>query len=107
MAQFFLKDFTQPTLIKTFDKRTKFLVQVIGPGSLQLGTTRNELMQNYGLLLSQGTGGPNNIESLEWIGELWASCTDPNTQCIFIFPELTEYQRRVFDSAQPGAGGCA
>lgn len=102
----FLKDATQPTQVKTFDKRTKFLVQVVGPGTLQIGTNRNELMQNYGLQLNQGTGGPNNIETLDWIGELWASCTDPNTQCIFIFPELTPYQQQIYER-QTREGGCA
>lgn len=99
---FFLKDQSQPTLIKTFDTRQKFLVQVVGPGVLQLGTDQREVMNNYGLQIQQGTGGPNNIEDLQWIGELWASCTDPNTQCIFVFPDLTPYQKKTYAEARSG-----
>lgn len=102
--QFFLKDSSQPTLIKTLDRRRKVHIQVVGPGLLQLGTSRAEVQSNYGIQLQQGTGGPNNIESLEWEGELWASCTDANTQIFFVFPELSQYLRDTFSRARAGVG---
>lgn len=81
-----------PSRVLVLKKWIKLLIQVTGPGTVYLGTSKDEAGR---LQFGQIQDGLqlNNTNALRpwevwWIDELWAATSDPNTQFVIVIPGL-------------------
>lgn len=86
-------DDKNPQRVDKFSKRQKIYIQVVGPLTIRLATTKTELQipgstgQNDGLEYTQAnTTSPAQPAELEWCGELWAMGSGPNATFRIIAP---------------------
>jgi hypothetical protein len=85
-----------PARILVLKKWYKIQIQVTGPNTVFLGTSKDEAgrtnngVQQDGLQLNNvSTSGNNPPYQCWWIGELWASGSADGTQFVIIIPGLS------------------